>query len=66
MKFRLRTLLILLAVAPPLLARAWFTKEQTVAAFQRTTFENWVCLVMVVVGIALSVRAIRQSASALT
>jgi len=60
MRYRLRTLLIVLAIAPPLVARAWFTREQTALAMQRTSVETWICLVMVVVAFAVSVREIRR------
>jgi hypothetical protein len=63
MRFRLRTLLIVLALGPPLVARAWFTREQAVAALQQTTFETWLCLAMVIVAFVVVVRGIRRSAS---
>jgi hypothetical protein len=63
MQYRLRTLLIVLAIAPPLMARAWFTREQTAAALQRTNVETWICLGMVVVALAISLRDFRRFAS---
>ena len=59
MRFRLRTLMIVLAVLPPLLARAWFTRGQTVAAAHRATAEDWVCLILffaVLAGTAVAIR----------
>ena len=63
MQFRLRTLLIVLALGPPLVARAWFTREQTVAALHGTTWETWICLVMVIVAFTVAVRGIKWPAS---
>jgi hypothetical protein len=41
MRFRLRTLLILMAIAPPLLAAVWLSRTETLAAVQRSPPENW-------------------------
>jgi hypothetical protein len=61
MRYRLRTLLILLAVGPPLLAAAWQAREVLIAAAQRTSFESWfrlleVAVAIVVVAVAISRR----------
>jgi hypothetical protein len=63
MQYRLRTLLIVLALGPPLVARLWLTREQTVAALQRTNFQTWICLAMVILGFAVAVRGIKRAAS---
>ena len=41
MQYRLRTLLILMAGAPPLLARAWWTRGATLDAVHRASPEVW-------------------------
>jgi hypothetical protein len=53
MRYRLRTLLILLFVGPPLLARAWFKRWETVAAVGRTSPEEWLCLLLLAVAIVV-------------
>jgi len=55
MQFRLRTLLIVLALGPPLLARAWVKRWETVAAVGRTSPEEWISLLLLAVAIAVVV-----------
>ena len=43
-RYSLRTLLMLLAMGPPLAARAWWTHEETFAALSRTPPEAWIQL----------------------
>ena len=51
MQYRLRTLLIILALAPPLLARTWFTRGETVAAVGRMSPDVWISLLGLAVAI---------------
>jgi hypothetical protein len=41
MRYRLRSLLIVLAIAPPIIACAWFAMLRLAAKVQRTTFDDW-------------------------
>ena len=50
-RYCLRTLLIVLALGPPLLARAWFTRGETVAAVGRMSPEVWIQLLGLAVAI---------------
>jgi hypothetical protein len=64
MQFRLRTLLIVLAVGPPLLAATWQARGVLIAAAQRLSFESWfrlleVAVAIVVVAVAISRRDFR-------
>jgi hypothetical protein len=59
LRYRLRTLLIALALGPPILARIWFTRAETVAAISRTSAEVWIrflglAVAIVVVAVELS------------
>jgi hypothetical protein len=44
-RFKLRTLLILLAVGPPMLAGAWWTRQKFIERHRRREFEELVRLI---------------------
>jgi hypothetical protein len=60
LRYKLRTLLILMTVLPPLLARVWFTRWDTIAALRRMPHENWFSLLGVAVAIAVVVTEIAR------
>ena len=53
MRYRLRTLLILLTVGPPMLARAWWTRGATLDAVHRASPEVWIQLLGLAVASAV-------------
>jgi len=53
MRYRLRTLLILLAVAPPMLAGVWFPPTVAVVALAFLVFVAWFAAVSVGVAVGL-------------
>jgi hypothetical protein len=64
MRYSLRTLLILLAVVPPVLGTVWLTRSETLAALQRSPPESWVQLLLYFVAvIVLAVEFQRRAES---
>ena len=60
MRFHLRTLLILLAIGPPLLAYVWLTREKTLAAFQRASPELFFQLLALTVALVVVTVEVRR------
>jgi hypothetical protein len=63
-RYTLRTLLILLAIGPPLLARVWWTRGETLHAFYRTPPEAWFQLLGLAIAIAVVAAELRRRAIA--
>ena len=58
MRYRLRTLLIVLAVGPPLIWAAWLALGPVIAAAQRSSAEDWIRLLLVVIAIVVVARTL--------
>ena len=53
MRYRLRTLLIVLGIGPPLIWAAWLALGPAIRAAQRSSVEDWIRLLLVVVAIVV-------------
>jgi len=62
MQYRLRTLLIVMALMPPLLAEAWWTRGETLNAFYRTPPEAWFQLLGLAIAIVVVAAELRRRA----
>ena len=60
-RFSLRTLVIVLAIAPPLLWGAWLAIWYIVAAQPRATFEGLIGLMLLAVAIAVLAGPVRRA-----
>ena len=49
MRYRLRTLLILLAIGPPFLAGAWWARQEMIARKKRSDLDNLIRLIQATV-----------------
>lgn len=58
MRYRLRTLLILLALSPPAIWKIWLARHSIVAAMQRTSGEDWLCLLALCVALVVALRTL--------
>lgn len=61
MQYRLRSLLILTTIGPPLLAAAWLSRGLWIAAAQRASGEDWFRLLEVAVAIVIVAVAISRA-----
>ena len=58
MQYRLHTLLILLAVLPPVIWKTWLARGALGEAAQRASAEDWLCLLVLSIGMFVVVRAV--------
>jgi hypothetical protein len=64
MRYRLRTLLIVLAVGPAMIWAVWLALGPVIAAAQRSSAEDWIRLLLVVIAIVVIARSVpRRSLS---
>jgi len=58
LRYRLRTLLIALGICPPLIWAAWLALEPAIRAAQRSSVEDWIRLLLVVIAIVVVARSL--------